>query len=102
MAGFMFSPAIDAADVGRYMSGLRRAQMELDLAPEAYKHYFVNEIPARYQDRVDVRCFGTGERIVFLPYTEDAYGRAQEWMRARGLFETSTTELPEYRSVVQV
>ncbi|MGH8987506.1 MAG: ABC transporter substrate-binding protein [Acidimicrobiales bacterium] len=102
VAGFMFSSAIDAADVTRYMNALRRAQMKLDLAPEAYKHYFTDEIPARYQDRIDVRCFGTGERIVFLPYTEDAYHRTQEWMRARGLFETATGELPDYRSVVQV
>ncbi|MGH8981947.1 MAG: hypothetical protein ACRDWE_13175 [Acidimicrobiales bacterium] len=101
MAGFMFSPTIDVADVDRYFKALSRAQMELDLAPEGYKHYFAKEIPSRYLERVDLRYFGAGERIVFLPYTEDSYRRAQGWMRERSLFATEG-ELPEYASVVQV
>jgi NitT/TauT family transport system substrate-binding protein len=101
MAGFMFGPDIEVADVERYLMALRRAQMELDLAPEAYKHYFAKEIPSRFLHRVDLRRFGPGERVVFLPYTEEAYERAQRWLRERGLFGT-TGELPEYASVVQV
>ncbi len=100
MAGFMFGPSIDAVDVRGYFRALRRAQAELDLEPEAYKHYYRAEIPDRYRERVDVRCFGTGERIVFLPYTADAYERSQRWMRERGLFETAS-DLPEYASVVE-
>lgn len=100
MAGFMFGPEIEAADVERYLRALRRAQMELDLTPEAYKHYFAKEIPSRFLPQVDLRCFGPGERIVFLPYTEEAYERAQRWLRERSLFET-TRAMPEYASVVQ-
>jgi NitT/TauT family transport system substrate-binding protein len=89
MAGFMFGASTDPEDVERYFRALRRAQMELDLASEQYKHYYLKEIPSRYTDAVDVRAFGPGERIAFLPYTEDMYVRSQEWMQQRELFPTS-------------
>jgi NitT/TauT family transport system substrate-binding protein len=89
MAGFMFGARTDLDDVERYFKALQRAQMELDLAAENYKHYYADEIPARYKDRVDVRAFGPGERVVFLPYTEETYLRSQEWMKERRLFPQS-------------
>lgn len=101
MAGFMFARSIDPTDVARYFSALRRAQMELDLAPEAYKHYYAKEIPGRYLEKVDLRSFGTGERIVFLPYSEDAFERTQSWLQARNLFEPAGVR-PDYRAAVQV
>lgn len=101
MAGFMFGAGTDPADVERYFRALKRAQMELDLEPERYKHYYLNEIPARFHDDIDVRCFGPGERVVFLPYTAEMYERAQRWMQERGLFDEHESIAP-YESVVQV
>jgi NitT/TauT family transport system substrate-binding protein len=68
-----------------------RAGSELDLAPEKYKHLYAKEIPDRYQNKVDLRRFSPGERIVFLPYTEDMYRRTQDWIRARGIFDYEGT-----------
>jgi NitT/TauT family transport system substrate-binding protein len=99
MIGFMFPPGVDPADVEKYMNGLKRAQMDLDLEPERYKHYYANEIPARYQAKVDVRRFSPGERIVFLPYTEEMYARTQAWIHARGLFEERPPALDYATSV---
>ena len=87
MIGFMFPQSVDLADVEKYMNGMKRAQMDLDFEPERYRHYYLNEIPERYQSRVDVRRFSTGERIVFLPYTEAVYAKTQAWLHERGLFE---------------
>jgi len=87
MIAFMFPPGVVTTDVQKYMNALRRSQMDLDLEPERYKHYYGNEIPERYRSLVDVRRFSTGERIVFLPYTEATYASTQEWLRQRGLFE---------------
>jgi hypothetical protein len=101
MAGFMFGAEIDPDAVERYFRALRRAQTELDLEPERYKHYYLEEIPERYHDGIDVRCFGPGERLVFLPYTAEMYERAQTWMQERGLFDARETIRP-YESVVQV
>jgi NitT/TauT family transport system substrate-binding protein len=101
MAGFMFGPETDPDDVEKYFNALKRAQMELDLEPEPYKHHYLREIPDRFHDLVDVRRFGPGERIVFLPYTADSYGRAQQWMRERDLFE-GVQGPPAYESVVHV
>jgi NitT/TauT family transport system substrate-binding protein len=87
MIGFMFPAGVDVADVERYMNGMKRAQMDLDFAPEKYKHYYLNEIPERYKAKVDVRRLGPGERIVFLPYSEAIYEKTQAWLQERGLFE---------------
>jgi NitT/TauT family transport system substrate-binding protein len=101
MAGFMFSAETDSQDVERYFKGLRRAQMDLDFEPERYKHYYLREIPERFHGLVDVRGFGTGERVVFLPYTAEMYERSQRWMQERRLFEEAGPA-PEFESVVQV
>ena len=102
MAGFMFGPTTDSDDVERYFRALKRAQMELDLEPERYKHYYLKEIPARYHADIDVRCFGPGERVVFLPYTTEMYERAQEslhsdanrWVNMQRLYSTQERERP--------
>lgn len=87
MIGFMFPQSVDPADVEKYMNGLRRAQLDLDLAPEKFKHFYLNEIPERYRSMVDARRFSPGERIVFLPYTEETFATTQAWLHERGLFE---------------
>jgi hypothetical protein len=87
MIAFMFPATVEPADVEKYMNGMKRAQMDLDFAPEKYRHYYLNEIPERYKSKVDVRRFSTGERIVFLPYTEEMYAKTQAWIHERGIFE---------------
>ncbi|HEX4032821.1 MAG TPA: hypothetical protein VHX66_00115 [Solirubrobacteraceae bacterium] len=101
MAAFMFDAQSDTDDVERYFAGLSRAQAALDFAPERHKHHYLREIPERYCQRVDVRRFGTGERIVFEPYTREMYEQAQEWMREHDLFEELGGEAPDYAAVVQ-
>ena len=101
MAGFLFSAETDARDVERYFSGLRRAQMDLDFEPERYKHYYLREIPERFHELIDVHGFGTGERVVFLPYTAEMYERSQRWMQERELFDEAGT-VPAFEEVVQV
>ncbi len=101
MAAFLFSAHIDPEDVARYFRALKRAQVDLDFEPERYKHYYLNEIPQRFHALIDVRGFGPGERVVFLPYTSDRYERAQAWMRERELFEDAAPA-SDFGSVVQV
>ena len=74
------------ADVEKYLAALRRAQAEIDLHPERYKHYHLRSVPEKYLDQVDVRGFGTGERIVFLPYTREVFAETQQWIESHQLF----------------
>src|SRR5215472_7146004 len=68
MIGFLVTGRdVGKADVDKYLAALRRAQMEIDLHPELYKHHHLRAVPEKYREQVDVRAFGTGERIVFLP-----------------------------------
>ncbi len=100
MIGFMFPNNVDPVDVERYMNGMKRAQMDLDIEPERYKHYYLNEIPDRYRSKVDVRRFSSGERIVFLPYTESTYARTQAWLHDRRLFDEKPPSLDYVANVV--
>jgi hypothetical protein len=68
---------------------LKRAQLDIDLAPEQYKRLFANELPPRYKDRVDVRLFGPGERVVFLPYSRASFESTQRWIHERDIFESA-------------
>src|SRR5215475_2894794 len=87
MIGFLVT-GTDAtkADVDKYLAALRRAQLEIDLHPERYKHYHLRSVPEKYLEQVDVRAFGTGERIVFLPYTREVFAETQQWIESHQLF----------------
>jgi len=87
MITFMFPAGVAVENVEKYMCGLKKAQMELDLRPEKYKHHFSNMIPKRYRDKVDVRRFAVGERIVFLPYTQETFQATQDWIHDRSIFD---------------
>ena len=86
MIGHLVSDGADLQDVERYFKALRRAQHEIDLEPEAYKHYFLRELPERYHALVDTRRFGPGERIVFEPYPAAAFERTRQWIESWNLF----------------
>jgi len=90
MMAFMFHRDVDSASVERYMQALIRAQADIDVEPERYKHYFINEIPERFRDKVDVRRFGVGERVVPQPYTQAMFEKTQAWMHARKLFDAAS------------
>jgi hypothetical protein len=68
-------------EVGKYLAALRRAQMDIDLHPESFKHHHLRAVPEKYRHQLDVRTFGTGERIVFLPYTREVFAATQAWTR---------------------
>jgi hypothetical protein len=42
----MFPHGVDPADVDKYMEALKRAQMDIDIAPEKYKHFYLKEMPS--------------------------------------------------------
>jgi ABC-type nitrate/sulfonate/bicarbonate transport system substrate-binding protein len=87
MIGFLVTgDEATRADIDKYLAALRRAQMEIDLRPELYKHYHLRAVPEKYREQVDVRAFGTGERIVFLPYTREVFAQTQQWIDTRQLF----------------
>jgi hypothetical protein len=87
MIGFLVTgDEATRTDIDKYLAALRQAQMEIDLRPELYKQYHLRAVPEKYRDQVDVRTFGTGERIVFLPYTKEVFTQTQQWTEARQLF----------------
>jgi NitT/TauT family transport system substrate-binding protein len=101
MIGFLVTGSeATKADVERYLAALRRAQMEIDLRPEAYKHYHLRAVPEQYRDQVDVGAFGTGERIVFLPYTREAFAATRHWAEMRRLFPGVHAASASYDEVV--
>ncbi len=47
---------------------------------------------------IDVRRFGPGERIVFLPYSQEMFDKTQKWMHERNLFDVGP-EVGEHRRI---
>jgi ABC-type nitrate/sulfonate/bicarbonate transport system substrate-binding protein len=86
MIGFLVTGETKEDDIRRYFTALRRAQLDIDLEPERYKHYFLRELPERYHSMVDIRAFGTGERIVFESYTQEMFERTHRWVDSWKLF----------------
>ncbi|HWH77209.1 MAG TPA: hypothetical protein VNT76_07545 [Candidatus Binatus sp.] len=89
--GHLVSENADLRDVERYFEALRRAQHDIDLEVEAFKHYFFRELPERYHGQIDIRRFGPGERIVFEPYPQAAFERTRQWIESWNLFPPEQT-----------
>jgi len=81
----------DAApqDLRKYFNALRRAQRDIDLRPELYTHYYKREFPTRYHAAMDTRRWGPGERLVFEPYTQEAFDASRAWIAQRQIFGQS-------------
>ena len=92
----------EVEDVRRYFNALQRAQRDIDLEPERYKHYFLKELPAKYHDMIDVGGFGPGERLVFEPYTREMFERTQRWMEESKLFPEGKIDAADYGVAVSV
>jgi NitT/TauT family transport system substrate-binding protein len=102
MMGFLVNEDADLEDTERYFRALRRAQREIDVEPEAYKHYYARELPADLLEQVDVRRFGPGERIVFEPYTRELFERTQRWMQLWDLFTPEQAAQSRFEEAVLV
>ncbi len=100
MIGFLITGDSTDEDVERYFRALRRAQRDIDLEPERYKHHFLKELPAEYHQMVDVHAFGTGERLVFEPYTREMYERTHRWMEKLKIFPEEQTGHAPYEAAV--
>lgn len=91
---------VDIDDVTRYYRALRRAQTDLDQMHQPYTHYYLNELPERHAELVDVQRFGPGERIVFEPYSEALYNSTRRWINERGIFDDAANATGSYTDAV--
>jgi NitT/TauT family transport system substrate-binding protein len=102
MIGFLLHKDADVEDVKRYFKALQRAQRDIDLEPERYKHYFLKELPEKYHAMIDVGTFGPGERLVFEPYTREIFERTHRWIEQEKLFPEGQAGTRDYESSVSM
>ncbi len=86
MIATMVTGDADPENLKKYFRALRRAQRDIDLRPELYTHYYEREFPVRYHAMMDTRRWGPGERLVFEPYTEEAFETSREWIAQHEIF----------------
>ncbi|MEO8096434.1 MAG: hypothetical protein ABI811_01945 [Acidobacteriota bacterium] len=86
MIAAMITGEPDPEDVRKYYRALRKAQRDIDLRPDLYTHYYKKEFPARFQDIMDTRRWGPGERIVFEPYSKEVFDQSFDWIAQRNIF----------------
>ena len=87
MMASMVQGDTDPEDVKKYFAALRRAQLDIDLRPELYTHYYKNEFPVRFHAQMDTGRWGSGERIVFERYSREVFEQSQKWIAERDIFE---------------
>jgi NitT/TauT family transport system substrate-binding protein len=100
MIGFLVKSGASDDAVQKYFRALRRAQQDIDVEPERYKHYLVDELPEQYKSMLDTRVCGIGERIVFEPYTREMYEKTHRWMAMHKLFDGADAARPDYEAAV--
>ena len=86
MIATMITRDPNTEDLRKYFSALRRAQRDIDLRPELYTHYYTREFPVRYHPTMDTRRWGPGERLVFEPYTQEAFEASRRWIASHEIF----------------
>jgi len=90
-------------DIRRYFRALRRAQRDIDLRPDLYTHYYKNEFPESFHAKMDTRCWGPGERIVFEPYSREMFDQSFDWISKHAIFGPDTMGSGNYeRSVISL
>jgi ABC-type nitrate/sulfonate/bicarbonate transport system substrate-binding protein len=100
MIASMIRGNTEPAELRKYFRALQRAQRDIDLRPEAYTHYYRKEFPVRYHAMMDTNRWGPGERIVFEPYTEEAFNRSRDWIAQHGIFESGGLGTGTYEQVI--
>jgi hypothetical protein len=86
MMAAMVSYEANLEDVKKYYRALRRAQRDIDLRPELYRHHYLKEFPKRFHEMMDLSRFGPGERLVFEPYTQDIFDESFKWIAEHHIF----------------
>ncbi len=102
MIGFLINGDASDDQLWAYFNALQRAQREIDAAKELYQHYFLRELPERYHPLFDHRKAGTGERLVFEPYTREMFERTHRWMLDWQIFPKSQVGQVAYDQAVVV
>jgi hypothetical protein len=100
MIATMITGAPDPEDVRKCFRALKRAQRDIDLRPELYTHYYKNEFPERFHSVMDTRRWGPGERIVFEPYTREAFEESFRWIADHGIFADDQMGSGKYEQAV--
>jgi NitT/TauT family transport system substrate-binding protein len=90
----------DPEDVRQYFRALRRAQRDIDLRPELHTHHYKKEFPLRFQDQMDTRRWGPGERLVFEPYSKETFDESFAWIEQHGIFPRSEMGSGNYASSI--
>ncbi len=100
MMASMITGNPDPDDIRKYFRALRNAQRDIDLRPDLYTHHYKREFPVRFHGEMDTRRWGPGERIVFEPYTKEAFEESFEWIAQRHIFPDGEMGAGRYEDAV--
>lgn len=100
MMASLISGEPDLEDIRKYFRALRMAQRDIDLRPELYTHYYKKEFPVRFHEVMDTRRWGPGERLVFEPYTKEAFEESFKWIAEHAIFSGDKMGSGDYKQSV--
>lgn len=87
--GFLISGDVPEQDIAAYFRALRKAQRDIDLDAEPYRHYLIeHSVPAIYHKYIkNPAALAIPTRIVFDDYTKEMYEETRRWMDAHDFFD---------------
>jgi hypothetical protein len=100
MMASMITGDPDPQDIRKYFRALRKAQRDIDLRPDLCTRHYKQEFPTRFHDAMDTRRWGPGERIVFEPYTKEAFEESFEWIAQHRIFPEAEMGAGRYEDAV--
>jgi ABC-type nitrate/sulfonate/bicarbonate transport system substrate-binding protein len=100
MIATMLTGDPDPEDIRRYFRALRRAQRDIDLRPDRCTDHYKKEFPARFHAQMDTRRWGPGERLVFEPYTKEAFEESFAWIAGHEIFPAGQMGAGSYDEAV--
>ena len=100
MIGTIINGDPDPEDLRKFFRALKRAQRDIDLRPDRYTHYYQKEFPTRWHAQMDTRRWGPGERLVFEPYTKEAYEESFAWIAQHQIFAGADMGSGQYETAV--
>jgi len=102
MIAAMVNGTPEPQDLQKFFQALKRAQRDIDLRPELYTRYYLNEFPEHLHAMMDTRRWGPGERIVFEPYTKEAYDESFAWIARHEIFGAGQMGPGVYEDAVEL
>ena len=100
MMASMITGTPDPEDVRKYFSGAAPGAARHRPAASSTPTTTKRNSPCASTTKMDTRCWGPGERLVFEPYTQENFEQSFKWIEQHGIFPRSEMGGGDYEAAI--